>query len=238
MQILCLEICGGQACNRSALERTRKIIRMFGLSIPGKRVERRWEKAMSRKITVNLYMTLDGYAEFPPYPGSDAPSAEPGEVFLDMWIRRYESVDTVVFGRRSFEDHANFHSEAARKPSDPKFLFEFSRWLDRCNKIVLSHHMKKSEWQNSTIMSGNLEEIVSRLRSTPGRDIIVDGGPSLVQEFIQRGLADDYLIAIWPVLLGRGKSYWGSMLNQQTLKLLSVKTLPYGELLLHYETVR
>ena len=195
-------------------------------------------RAMPRRITVNMYMTLDGHAEFPKYPGSDAPSPEPDEAFLDMWVRRYDSVDTVVFGRRSFEDHTNFHSEAARKPSDPKFLFEFSRWLDRVPKIVLSHHMKKAEWQNSTIMSGDLGEIVAKLRKAAGRDIIVDGGPSLVQEFIQRGLADDYQMAVWPVVLGRGKSYWGSMTDQQTLRLLSVKSLPYGELVLHYETVR
>jgi len=43
---------------------------------------------------------------------------------------------------------------------------------------------------------------------------------------------------VWPVILGRGKHYWGSMLKQQTLKLLSVKSLKHGELILHYETLR
>jgi len=62
--------------------------------------------------------------------------------------------------------------------------------------------------------------------------------PSLVHEFIQRGLADDYRIAVWPVILGRGNHYWGPMFKQQTLKLNSVKTLKNGELILHYETVR
>jgi hypothetical protein len=45
-------------------------------------------------------MTLDGYGEFPKYPGSDAPSDEPDEAFRYMWINRYYSVDTVLFGRR------------------------------------------------------------------------------------------------------------------------------------------
>lgn len=193
---------------------------------------------MARKITVYLYMSLDGFGEFPKYPGSDVVTQEPDAAFKDMWIDRYESVDTVVFGRRAFEDHLNFHSEAARKPDDPKFLFDFSRWLDRCQKVCLSHHMKETSWQNSRIMAGDLEEIVSKLKSEPGKDIVVDGGPSVVQEFIQRGLADDYRLAVWPVILGRGKHYWGSMLSQQTLRLLSVKSLPYGELVLHYDAVR
>ncbi len=87
-------------------------------------------------------------------------------------------------------------------------------------------------------MKGDLKRIVARLKREPGKDIIVDAGPSLVQEFIRRGLADDYRIIVWPVILGRGKHYWGPMLKQQTLKLLSVKSLKHGELILHYETLR
>ncbi len=51
---------------------------------------------MTRKNTVNMYMTLDGYGEFPKYPGSDIPSKEPGEGFTEMWIKRYDSVDTIL----------------------------------------------------------------------------------------------------------------------------------------------
>ncbi len=193
---------------------------------------------MTRKIIVNLYMTLDGYADFPKYPGSDIQTDEPDEAFVDMWINNYDSVDTIIYGRRMFEVHTNFHSEAARKPTDPKFLFEFSRWLDRNQKIVLSHYMTKTDRQNTRFMKGDLTEIVSALKQEPGKDIIVDGGPSVAQEFIQRGLADEYWLLVFPVILGRGKQYWGTMLNQQTLELLSIKKLEYGELVLHYRTVR
>lgn len=183
-------------------------------------------------------MTLDGYGEFPKYPGSEVVPEEPGYAWKEMWSNRYDTVDTVIFGRRSFEGHLNVHSEAAKKAGDPKYMFDYSRWLDRCQKIVLSRTIKKTEWQNSRIMSGDLNDIVARLRAEPGKDIIVDGGPSLVHEFIQRGLVDDYRIGIWPVILGHGNHYWGSMLNQQTLKLVDVKTLTYGRLFLHYEAVR
>ena len=191
-----------------------------------------------RKITLNLYMTLDGYGEFPKYPGSDVRLEKPDAAFTEMWINRYSSVDTILYGRRSYEGHVAYHSLSARKASDPKYLFEFSHFLERSQKIVLSHFLKKTEWQNSRIMKGDLTRIVARLKRERGKNIIVDAGPSLVQEFIRRGLADDYRIAVWPVILGRGKHYWRSMLKQQTLKLLSVKSLKYGELILHYETVR
>jgi dihydrofolate reductase len=186
-----------------------------------------------------MYMTLDGYGEFPKYPGSDVRSKEPGVGFTEMWINRYDSVDTILYGRRSYEGHLAVHSESARKPSDPKYLFEFSRFLDCSKKIVFSHSLKKAKWQNTRIMKGDLNRIVARLKREPGKDIIVDAGPSLVQEFIRQGLADDYRILVMPVIFGRGKKdYWGTMRNQQILKLLSVKELKHGELMLHYETVR
>lgn len=176
---------------------------------------------MPRKITVNLYMTLDGYAEFPKYPGSDYAPDEPDQMWKSMWIDRYDSVDTIIYGRRSYEDHVAYHSLSARKPSDPKFLFDFSRFIERCQKIALSHSLTRAEWKNSRIMKGDLARIVARLKKEPGQDIIVDAGPSVTQEFIQRGLVDDYWFLVMPVVLGRGKLYWGSMIRQQTLKLLS-----------------
>lgn len=183
-------------------------------------------------------MTLDGYGEFPEYPGSDVVPEQPSDAWKEMWSNRYDSVDTIIFGRRSFLGHQQVHAEAARKPGDPWYMFDFSRFLDRSKKICLSRSLKTTDWQNSRIISGDLKEIVRTLKTEPGKDIIVDGGPALVHDFIQQGLVDDYRMAIWPVILGKGNHYWGPMLSQQTLKLVDTKTLSYGRLFLHYETVR
>ena len=193
---------------------------------------------MSRRITANFYMTLDGYGEFPDYPGSDASPDQPSEAWSEMWARRYDSVDTVIFGRRSFEGHIAVHTEKARKPDDKWYLFDYSRWLDRVQKVLISRTIKETAWHPTRIMSGDLKEIVATLKSEPGKDIILDGGPALVGEFVRQGLVDDYRMAVWPVIYGRGNHYWGSMLSQQTLKLVSVKELSFGRLFLHYEAVR
>ena len=50
-------------------------------------------------------------------------------------------------------------------------------------------------------MSGDLKEIVATLKAEPGKDIILEGGPSLVHDFVRQGLVDDYRMAIWPVIL-------------------------------------
>ena len=122
---------------------------------------------MARKVTVNMYMTVDGRGEFPKYPGSDVVPKKPDAQFTEMWVKRYRSVDTVVMGRRSFEGHLRVHSEAARKPEDPEYMFEYSRWLDRVQKICLSHLLKETKWQNSRIMSGDLGEIIAELKAQP-----------------------------------------------------------------------
>lgn len=193
---------------------------------------------MTRRVTVNLYATLDGRGAFPKYPGSDFSTGEPDAFFQSFWIDRYKAVDTVVMGRRSWEGHRDVHSEAKRKPNDPKFLFDFSRYLDRVDKVVLSRTLRKADWTNSRILKGDLKRVIAKLKREPGKDIIVEGGPALVRDVINRGLADDYWVLMQPVIYGRGPPYWGPMKTQQTLKLLSMKTLPYGELLLHYEAVR
>ncbi len=183
-------------------------------------------------------MTLDGYGEFPEYPGSDVNQEEPDEFWKDMWIDRYNSVDTIIYGRNSYIGHAQFHALAKRKDTDPKFLFDFSRFLESCQLIVLSNSLEKAEWGNARILKGNLEDVVAMLKSEEGKDIIVDAGPSLVHEFIEKGLADDYRMVVFPVIYGRGNHYWGPMVNQRTLRLIKVQNLPYGELYLHYEAVK
>jgi len=87
-------------------------------------------------------------------------------------------------------------------------------------------------------MKGDLSTIVGKLKRERGGNIIAEGGPRLVQEFIRRGLADDYWMVVMPVVYGRGPQYWGAMKEQRTLKLLSSKVLEDGEILLHYQTIR
>ncbi|MCI4323220.1 MAG: dihydrofolate reductase family protein [Thermoplasmata archaeon] len=191
-----------------------------------------------RKLTAHMYTTLDGRAEFPKYPGSSTPSNKPDPAFIEMWIDRYDAVDTLLFGRRAYDDQAVYWPSSARKPSDPKFVRDFSQWKDGVQKIVFSHYLTKTAWQNSRIVKGDLTQIVARLRRERGKDMILEGGPLLTQQFLQRGLIDDLRILMFPVILGSGKNWFGAMLNQQTLKLRSAKGLKGGELLLHYEMIR
>jgi dihydrofolate reductase len=193
---------------------------------------------MSRRITANLYMTLDGRGAFPKYPGSERQSSEASEMWRQMWLNRFDDVTTVVMGRRSFLGHRKVWTEKARTPSDPSYRIEYSRWLDRVDKVCLSNRLKSPGWENSRIMKGDLSEIVAKLKREKGGNIIAEGGPRLILEFLRQGLADDYWLVVQPVVYGKGPRYWTTMNSQVTLKLLSSGTMEDGELLLHYEAVR
>jgi dihydrofolate reductase len=193
---------------------------------------------MARKITASLYMTLDGRGGFPKYPGSDRPSKEPNDFWREFWLNRFDDVTTVIMGRRSFVGHRRVWTEKARKESDPQFFWDYSRYLDKVDKICLSHRLKSPGWENSRIMKGDLTKIVAKLKREKGGNIIAEGGPRLIQEFMRQQLADDYWLIVQPVVWGQGPRYWGPMKEQVTLKLLSSKVLEDGELLLHYEAFR
>ncbi len=195
---------------------------------------------MTRKITANVYMTLDGRGEFPKYPNWDQPTGDrdrPDKFFAEMWTKRYDDVSTVIFGRRSFTGHRRVHSLKGRKPNDPKFMFDYSRFLDRVDKVCLSHRLKDPDWENSRVMKGDLRKIVAQLKREKGGNIIAEGGPRLISEFIRYDLADDYWFLVMPVLLGRAPRYWAPWKTQTTLKLLSAETMKFGELVLHYEAL-
>ncbi|MFI5414680.1 MAG: dihydrofolate reductase family protein [Candidatus Lutacidiplasmatales archaeon] len=196
---------------------------------------------MTRRITANVYMTLDGRGEFPTYPGSDLPSGKPGEpdeFFRKMWTDRFSDVTTVVMGRRSFTGHRRVHSLKARKPNAPKFLFDYSRFLERVDKVCLSHRLKNLDWANSRVLKGDLTKIIAKLKAEKGGNIILEGGPRLIHEVLRLNLADDYWFLVMPVVFGRGPRYWDPMKTQTNLKLLSVSQMKYGELVLHYGAIR
>jgi dihydrofolate reductase len=156
-----------------------------------------------------------------------------------MWFDRFDDVTTVVMGRRSFIGHQETWSEKALDPTEPAWLLEYRRYLDRVDKVLLSNHLKSTDWENSRILSGDLAEILTKLRrERKAGNIMLEGGPAVVRECLRRNLADDYWFYVMPVVYGKGPRYWGPMEAQTTLNLIETKPGKNKEILLHYEAVR
>jgi dihydrofolate reductase len=156
-----------------------------------------------RKVLVPMFLTLDGVAEMPDYVEvHDADSPDEGP---PMWTGRLESTDTLLLGRLTYERWAGFWPPVKNDPSAGKFMQEFSRFADRVEKVVFSKSLSSADWPNSRIVRADLGDEVSRLKSLPGKDIVVGGGPRLAQSLLDRELADELLLTILPSIVGGGK---------------------------------
>lgn len=191
-----------------------------------------------RKVFLIGFMTLDGRGEFPVYPGYDDSGPDAESNFSDMWSNNYDSIDSIILGRRAYEDWAAHWPISKSKPDEPKSIVDFRSFLDPIQKIVISNSLTHADWKNTRIMKGDLEDIVGQLRSEGGKNIALGGGPLIAQAFMQKGLIDEYYLTVFPVLFGQGKPYFGNLLNQQTLTLVEIKRYRYGEVFMHYSTVR
>jgi dihydrofolate reductase len=155
-----------------------------------------------RKVQILMYMTLDGVAEFPEYAEDPNPMAD--NETAPTWTSRMESIDTLLLGRRTYEKWAEFWPGKKSDSSATEWMKRFSRFADEAEKVVFSKTLKSADWPNSRIVRGDIAQEVARLKARPGKDMAV-GGPRLVQSFLAADLADELLLEIFPIIVGRGK---------------------------------
>jgi len=184
-----------------------------------------------------MYVTLDGYNEFPSYPGSEPPPSEPDLVADAMWIQRWGSMDTLLFDRETYDQWADFWPTSKRVAEEHPWFRQMSEFAERTQKVVISDSAVRTPWANTRVLEGDAAAAVARLRSEPGTNMVVVA-PVLGRELMRRGLIDEYLFAVCPVILGKGHQFFGELDGQQTLRLVEVKKFKAGELFLYYETAR
>ncbi len=154
---------------------------------------------MSRKVLVTMYMTLDGFAALAA--GPDDPEAD-REFWEAMWTGPMDHVDTLLLGRKTYEGWAGFWP--AQVNSENEHWRAFARFSTQAEKVVFSHTLQTATWPNSRIVRASVADEISRLRSLPGRNMIVAGGVQLVQSVLAQDLADELCLTVSPSLIGRG----------------------------------
>jgi len=193
--------------------------------------------AQLRRLTLSMYLTLDGYNEFPSYPGSEPQASEPDLVADAMWVQRWGGMDTLLFDRETYDQWADFWPLSKRTPGEHPWFRQMSRFAESAQKVVITGSAGQASWANSRILESDAAAAVARLREEPGKDMVVVA-PTLGRQLMRRGLIDDYLFAVMPVILGKGHQFFGELEAQQTLRLVETQRFKAGELFLHYETVR
>src|SRR6266576_2988492 len=103
------------------------------------------------------------------------------------------------------------------------------------SKYVASSKLKKADWNNSTILKGDVVDEVSKLKQKVPGDILVSGSAKLVQTLIANDLVDQLNLMVFPVILGSGKRLFGETKDLKTLQLAESKTVGDGVAILVYK---
>jgi dihydrofolate reductase len=110
----------------------------------------------------------------------------------------------------------------------PKMQGEFADKLNAMPKYVVSATLESPEWNNSTVLKGDVVQEVSRLRELLAGDIVVHGSSQLVQALLEHDLIDELRLMVFPVVLGSGKRLFGESSDKKRLRLTDSKLVGDG----------
>lgn len=181
-----------------------------------------------RKLFVFNLVTLDGYFEGPNRDISwHNVDAEFNEYAIDM----LNSVDTLLFGRVTYDLMAGFWPTPDAIKNDPIVAGK----MNSLSKIVFSKTLNKVEWNNTRLVKNNIEEEIKMMKNQGGKDIALLGSGSIMSEFAQHGLIDEYRIMVNPIVLGNGNPLFKGIKDRIKLKLIKIRTFRNGNVLLYYQ---
>ena len=183
------------------------------------------------RIVVTEFVSLDGVIEAPGG-GEDFKHAawtfeiEQGADGAQFKLDETFESEALLLGRVTYEGFA-----AAWPSRDGEFADKFNTMP----KYVVSSTLDQADWNNSTVLAGDLAEEVSKLRAAVNGNIVVHGSAQLVQALIENDLVDELRLMVFPVVLGTGKRLFGDMDDKKRLRLASSKTVGDGVAILIYE---
>jgi dihydrofolate reductase len=173
-----------------------------------------------RKLSLFIATSLDGYIA--------KPNDDLG--FLKIVEKKGEdygyadftsTIDTIIIGRKTY-DYVVKEIGTSHYDNGQKDVYVITR----------------TERQNvgrTTFFTGNLTDLVQRLKSGPGKNIYCDGGAEIINELSKDDLIDEFIISIIPILVGNGTKLFKDGRPEQPLELVSVKTFDTGLTQLHYK---
>ncbi|MBI5351327.1 MAG: dihydrofolate reductase [Chloroflexi bacterium] len=189
-----------------------------------------------RKIIVHEFITLDGVIQAPGSPTEDTDGGfSHGGWTLPYWHddigshfgQLFTEADTLLLGRKTWQMHGEaFEPNPAE---DPFAGFE---------KYVVSNTLKSANaWRDSSLISKDVINEIRKLKSQPGKNIIMDGSSVLVHNLIETDLVDEFSLHVYPLVLGIGKRLFpeGKPLN---LKLIETSALPTGVIYQRYQRAK
>lgn len=184
-----------------------------------------------RKLVLIAHISLDGFVAGVNGELDDFDASEENLQFVCSLTRE---ADSALFGRTSYELLNNYWPNAKNLPNASKGTVAYSNWYNSVKKIVISKTLSEQDLKNTTIISANIQEEISKLKNQPGKEILIFGSPAVSQLLMQHDLIDRYWILVNPIIFGRGIPLFTEMSNKIKVKLELTKQFANGEFALCY----
>src|ERR671931_814601 len=191
-----------------------------------------------RKVIVTEWMSLDGVVQAPGAADEDTTGGfEHGGWHLryfdelsQKWVvENLTGAGGFLLGRRTYEGFASHWPNASEEEQ------VIAEPLNTRPKYVASTTLAEPlEWQNSTVLRGDVAEAVAALKREDGGDLLVIGSTKLVQTLVGHELVDEFRVMIDPLLLGGGKRIFRDDGALRPLQLVDSQVTTTGAILATY----
>ncbi|MEW6035083.1 MAG: dihydrofolate reductase family protein [Candidatus Micrarchaeota archaeon] len=191
-----------------------------------------------RKIVANTFVSLDGVMQAPGGPEEDQSGGfkyggwsvnywdeQMGKVMDEFMGRKFD----LLLGRKTYEifaAHWPYVKDGPEKPAADK--------LNGSKKYVVSKTLSKADWENSTLIKGDVAKEIAKLKKQDGPEIQIHGSGNLIQTLLKHDLIDQFNVWIFPLTLGKGKRLFDSGTVPAGLKLLDCKVSKTGVIIATY----
>jgi dihydrofolate reductase len=181
---------------------------------------------MGKVIAFN-FVTLNGYSEGPK---GDISWHRHGAEENEFAAENLKSGAMLLFGRVTYEMMASYWPTPTAIKNDPIV----AEGMNNADKIVFSRTLKKVEWNNTRLVKDNIAGEIKTMKQMPGKDMTILGSGSILTQFAEQGLIDEYQIMVDPVVIGNGTPIFKDIKHKLDLKLTLTRTFKSGVVLLCY----
>jgi dihydrofolate reductase len=178
-----------------------------------------------RKLISSHQITLDGYV--------DHTAMIADEETHQIAVDELAGVDTVIFGRVTYQLFADAWPAMAEDPAVGGAVLAYARKINSMPKIVFSNTLKRAEWNNATLIKGDAAEQLSRLKQSSGGDLVIAASGKLVRSLMRRDLIDEYRLMFNPIIQGSGTRLFPDGIKMK-LRLVDSKRFNSGVVALIY----
>jgi dihydrofolate reductase len=183
-----------------------------------------------RKLKLIEHISLDGVIQSSgeddfPYSDWTAPYRTPAgrDLLLALQGERFD----LLLGRRTYDLWSGFWPKAPSSPMADR--------LNAAKKYVVTHRPESLEWGPFEAIGPNIVDGVRGIKAKDGADLILWGSSTLTSALLEHGLADEVLLLVYPVLLGKGKRFFAEGTPARAFALDSTQALPSGIIINSYK---